>query len=71
MYVHSGEVLYTIDDQNFDQTEIGPFANNDSITDIAAQTGYTRPNHLFRTFRSHFGTSPRQYREAFRQGGGE
>ena len=36
---------------------------NDSITDIASQTGYSRPNHLFRTFREHFGMSPRQYRE--------
>lgn len=34
-----------------------------SITDIAAQTGYSRPNHLFRTFRSHFGMTPLQYRE--------
>lgn len=39
---------------------------DDSVTDIASQTGYTRPNHLFRTFRRHFGTSPRQYREACR-----
>lgn len=35
----------------------------DSITDIASQTGYSRPNHLFRTFRAHYATSPRQYRE--------
>jgi LacI family transcriptional regulator len=33
-----------------------------SVTDIASQTGYTRPNHLFRTFRKHFGKSPREYR---------
>jgi LacI family transcriptional regulator len=38
-----------------------------SVTDIASQTGYTRPNHLFRTFRRHYGTSPRQYREACRK----
>jgi transcriptional regulator GlxA family with amidase domain len=43
-------------------------SGNESITDIASQTGYTRANHLFRTFRSHFGTSPRQYRENSRSG---
>jgi len=37
-----------------------------SITDIASQTGYTRPNHLFRTFRKHYGKSPREYRMAYR-----
>jgi LacI family transcriptional regulator len=37
--------------------------SDDSITDIASQTGYSRPNHLFRTFREHCGMSPRQYRE--------
>jgi LacI family transcriptional regulator len=39
---------------------------DDSITDIASKTGYTRPNHLFRTFRAVHGMSPRQYREAAR-----
>jgi LacI family transcriptional regulator len=39
-----------------------------SITDIASQTGYTRPNHLFRTFRRHFGVSPREYRLGVRRG---
>lgn len=37
--------------------------SDDSVTDIAVGTGYTRPNHLFRTFHAHFGMSPRQYRE--------
>ena len=41
---------------------------DDSVTDIASQTGYTRPNHLFRTFRRYFGTSPRQYREECQSG---
>ncbi len=36
---------------------------DDSITDIASQSGYSRPNHLFRTFREQFSISPRQYRE--------
>ena len=36
---------------------------DESVTDIASKTGYTRPNHLFRTFRKHFGMSPRRYRE--------
>jgi len=40
--------------------------SDESITDIASKTGYTRPNHLFRTFRGHFGMSPRQYREKAR-----
>lgn len=35
----------------------------ESVTDIAVKTGYTRPDHLFRTFRAHFGMSPRQFRE--------
>lgn len=41
--------------------------SDESITDIASKTGYTRPNHLFRTFRASFGMSPRQYREKVRQ----
>ncbi|MGD7653915.1 MAG: XylR family transcriptional regulator [Verrucomicrobiales bacterium] len=41
---------------------------DESITDIASMTGYTRPNHLFRTFRAHFGMSPREYRAS--AGGG-
>jgi LacI family transcriptional regulator len=41
-------------------------SSEDSVTDIAVKTGYTRPNHLFRTFREHFGMSPRQYREQAR-----
>ena len=32
------------------------------IIDISAVTGFTRPNHLFRTFRKHFGISPLTYR---------
>ena len=36
---------------------------DESITDIASKTGYTRPNHLFRAFRSHHGMSPQQYRQ--------
>ena len=43
---------------------------DESITDIASQTGYSRPNHLFRTFREHFGVSPSQYRENHRLAGG-
>jgi LacI family transcriptional regulator len=41
-------------------------ASDESITDIASKSGYTRPNHLFRTFRASFGMSPRQYREKVR-----
>jgi LacI family transcriptional regulator len=44
--------------------------SDESITDIASQTGYSRPNHLFRTFREHFGMSPRQYRENARANAG-
>jgi len=40
-----------------------------SVTDIASQTGYTRPNHLFRTFRKHYGMSPREYRAEAREAG--
>ncbi|MFC1652954.1 substrate-binding domain-containing protein [Planctomycetota bacterium] len=37
--------------------------NTDStICDISEQTGFTRPNHLFRTFRKMMGTSPNEYR---------
>ena len=43
---------------------------DDSVTDIASQTGYTRPNHLFRSFREHFGMSPSQYREKLRETAG-
>jgi LacI family transcriptional regulator len=42
---------------------------DDSITDIASQTGYSRPNHLFRTFREHYRMSPRHYREQVRVDG--
>lgn len=33
-----------------------------SVVDISAATGFTRPNHLFRTFRKHLNISPRTYR---------
>jgi len=33
-----------------------------NVIDISAATGFTRPNHLFRTFRKHLNTSPRNYR---------
>jgi LacI family transcriptional regulator len=32
-----------------------------TVVEIAAATGFTRPNHLFRTFRKHFGKSPKTY----------
>ena len=32
------------------------------IREIAAATGFSRPSHLFRTFRKFFGTSPKSYR---------
>ena len=32
------------------------------ITEISKATGFTRPNHLFRTFGKHFGVSPKTYR---------
>ena len=41
-------------------------SSEDSVTDIAVKTGYTRQIHLFRTFCKHFGISPRQYREQAR-----
>ena len=34
---------------------------NMSVVDIAAATGFTRPNHLYRTFHKHFDTTPRAY----------
>jgi LacI family transcriptional regulator len=46
-------------------------SSDDSITDIASRTGYSRPNHLFRTFRARHGMSPRQYREMLRAAGGD
>ncbi|MBI4626866.1 MAG: helix-turn-helix domain-containing protein [Verrucomicrobia bacterium] len=33
-----------------------------SIAEISVATGFSRPNHLFRTFRSFLGISPRVYR---------
>jgi LacI family transcriptional regulator len=45
-------------------------STDESITDIASQTGYTRPNHLFRSFREHFGMSPSQYRDKARDAAG-
>ena len=33
-----------------------------SVTDIASQTGFTRPNHLFRIFRRQLGMNPKQFR---------
>jgi LacI family transcriptional regulator len=33
-----------------------------SVIEIASATGFTRPNHLYRSFRKHFGTKPRTYR---------
>jgi LacI family transcriptional regulator len=45
-------------------------STDDSVTDIASQTGYTRPNHLFRSFREHFGMSPSQYRDKARDAAG-
>jgi LacI family transcriptional regulator len=32
------------------------------VIEISEATGFTRPNHLFRTFRKHFGISPKAYR---------
>ncbi len=37
---------------------------NLKIVDVAAATGFTRPRHLFRTFRKFFGISPKNYRIA-------
>ena len=40
-------------------------ANTDvKVVDIAALCGFSRPNHLFRTFRRLHGTSPKAYRAA-------
>lgn len=33
-----------------------------TVVEIAAATGFSRPSHLFRTFRKFFGTSPKSYR---------
>jgi LacI family transcriptional regulator len=33
-----------------------------SVTEISAQTGFTRPNHLFRIFRRQLGMNPKQFR---------
>ena len=35
---------------------------NMKIIEISKATGFTRPNHLFRTFRKHVGISPKTYR---------
>ncbi len=32
------------------------------VVEVAAATGFSRPSHLFRTFRKLFGTSPKNYR---------
>ncbi|MBM4153381.1 MAG: helix-turn-helix domain-containing protein [Kiritimatiellaceae bacterium] len=32
-----------------------------TVVEIAEATGFTRPNHLFRTFRKRFGISPKFY----------
>jgi len=32
------------------------------VVEISAATGFSRPNHLFRTFRKRFGISPKAYR---------
>lgn len=34
------------------------------VVDVAAATGFSRPSHLFRTFRKYFGVSPKSYRMA-------
>ncbi len=34
------------------------------VVDVAAATGFSRPSHLFRTFRKFFGVSPKNYRLA-------
>jgi LacI family transcriptional regulator len=34
------------------------------VVDVAAATGFSRPSHLFRTFRKCFGVSPKNYRLA-------
>ncbi len=41
----------------------------DKIVDIARQTGFTRPSHLFRAFRARFHTSPRKHRQQARRRG--
>ena len=40
------------------------------VVDIAARTGFTRPSHLFRSFRKLYGTNPKNFRrrEAARRG---
>jgi LacI family transcriptional regulator len=35
---------------------------NLKVVDVAAATGFSRPSHLFRTFRKFFGISPKSYR---------
>ena len=37
---------------------------NLKVVDVAAATGFSRPSHLFRTFRKFFGVSPQSYRIA-------
>ena len=34
-----------------------------SVTEISKQTGFTRPNHLFRIFRKQVGMNPKQFRD--------
>lgn len=35
---------------------------DETVVNISAETGFTRPNHLFRIFRRRFGMSPKDYR---------
>ena len=36
---------------------------NMKVVEVAAATGFSRPSHLFRTFRKQLGLSPRTYRK--------
>lgn len=39
-------------------------SGKDTIAAIGKKTGYTNASHFSRDFRSHFGTTPRQYRQS-------
>jgi AraC-like DNA-binding protein len=41
--------------------------SNDNISDIAYEVGYEDPNYFIREFKSAFGYTPKQYRQAAKE----
>ena len=55
-------ILEEITQQRLDHVCEQLCSTEDPVTQIALDSGFRRTNHLFRTFRNHFGTSPQQFR---------